>query len=380
MTRKLFSATIISFSVLTLSLVGCGKHAHDEHADEAAHAGHADEIIFPKEKAEAAGLKTETIQPGDFRQVIKTSGQILSAQGDEVTVVATANGVVSLTNAVVSDGTPVKGGEVLMRISAKNLADGDPTAKLRFEYEAAKKEFVRAENLVKDRIISAKEFEQAKLRYETAKNAYEALAGKVTTQGVAITAPISGFLKNRLVNQGDYVSVGQPLATISQNKRLQLRAEVSERYFKDLSGITSANFKVPYDQKLYQLDELNGRLLSFGKSSAQNSFYLPVTFEFDNIGEIVPGSFTEVYLLSGIRNNVLSVPVSALTEEQGLFFVYLRLDDEGYKKQEVTTGQTNGDRIQILSGVKPGDQVVVKGAYQVKLAATSSVVPEGHSH
>ena len=61
-------------------------------------------------------------------------------------------------------------------------------------------------------------------------------------------------------------------------------------------------------------------------------------------------------------------------------FVYLRLDEEGYKKQEVILGQNNGERVQILSGLKKGDEVVVKGVYQVKLAATSSVMPEGHSH
>ena len=77
---------------------------------------------------------------------------------------------------------------------------------------------------------------------------------------------------------------------------------------------------------------------------------------------------------------MISVPVSSITEEQGLFFVYIQLDEEGYKKQEVTLGQNNGDRLQILSGLKVGDKVVTKGVYQVKLAAISSVMPEGHNH
>jgi len=85
-------------------------------------------------------------------------------------------------------------------------------------------------------------------------------------------------------------------------------------------------------------------------------------------------------LLSNPLENVISVPVSALTEEQGLNFVYLQLDEEGYKKQEVTLGQSNGDKVQVLSGLKAGDKVVTKGVYQVKLAAVSSIMPEGHSH
>ncbi len=184
-----------------------------------------------------------------------------------------------------------------------------------------------------------------------------------------------------MVRQGEYVSVGQTIATVSQNRRLQLRAEVPENHFKSLGNIESANFQTSYDNRVYKLSELNGRLLSFGKGSIEESSCIPVNFEFDNIGDIISGSYVTVYLLSGKMENVISVPVSALTEEQGLYFVYLQLDEEGYKKQEVKLGQSNGDRIRVLSGLRPGgDRVVIRGVYQVKLAATSSVLPEGHTH
>ena len=342
--------------------------------------GHSDEIPFSKQQAEAVGLKVEEVTPTTFSSVIKTSGQILSAQGDEATIVATSNGIVSFTNPSISDGAAVRAGEAILTVSSKNLLEGDPAVKAKITYETAQKEYQRAEELIKEQIISAKEFEQIRLRYETAKTAYEAQAANITTSGVRVTSPINGYIKNRLVNQGEYVSVGQPIATVSQNRRLQLRAEVSENYFKVLKSIGSANFQTSYDNEVYKLSDLNGRLLSFGKASGGQSFYIPVTFEFDNIGDIVPGSFVSVYLLSTPQNNVISVPVSAVTEEQGLTFVYLQLDEEGYKKQEVNLGQSNGDRVQVLSGLKPGDKVVTKGVYQVKLAAVSSVMPEGHSH
>jgi multidrug efflux pump subunit AcrA (membrane-fusion protein) len=159
-----------------------------------------------------------------------------------------------------------------------------------------------------------------------------------------------------------------------------LRAEVPERHFKNLKNISGANFKPAYDNTVYKLADLNGRLLSFGKTSGGESFYIPVTFEFDNVGEVIPGSYVEVYLLSVPQNNVISIPVSAITEEQDLYFAYLQLDEEGYKKQEITLGQSDGGRVTVLSGLNVGDKVVTKGVYQVKLAATSSIMPEGHSH
>ena len=120
-------------------------------------------------------------------------------------------------------------------------------------------------------------------------------------------------------------------------------------------------------------------MLSYGKASGGDSFYVPVTFEFDNKGAVIPGSFVEVYLLTRPLEQVISVPTSALIEEQGIFSVYVRLDEEGYEKREVQLGANNGERVQVLSGLHPDEEVVVKGAYQIKLASASNAIP-AHSH
>ncbi|KAA6322233.1 Multidrug resistance protein MdtA, partial [termite gut metagenome] len=328
--------------IATITLIGCGGGHKDSDvlSEESEHHTHSEEIKFTKAQAEMTGLKVQTVVPGPFRQVVKTSGQILAAQGDETTVVATSNGVVSFSAVSVAEGTAFKSGEVIAVISGKNLLEGDPTEKVRVEYETALNEYRRAEGLVKDKIISTKDFEQIRLRYETLKTAYEAHADNAIPNGVKVTAPLTGYVKNKLVSQGEYVSVGQPIAVISQNRRLQLRAEVPERYYKYLGGINDAHFKPAYDNStVYKISELNGRLLSFGKVSNSASFYIPVTFEFNNAGDIIPGSFVNVYLLSAVQSDVISIPLSALTEEQGLFFVYLQLEDEIYKKQEVMLGE-----------------------------------------
>ena len=97
-------------------------------------------------------------------------------------------------------------------------------------------------------------------------------------------------------------------------------------------SIQSANFCTPYDNVTYKLSDLRGRLLSYGKASDTNSFYVPVTFEFDNKGAIIPGSFVEIYLLTAPMQNVISVPVSALIEEQGVYSVFVRVHEEAYKR------------------------------------------------
>lgn len=356
---------------------GEGHEGHN-HSHGAEAAGHTDEIILPKAKAEAAGVKVNIIQPSVFQQVIKTSGQVLTAQGDESVAVATVAGVVSFGRDIV-EGMSVGKGSPLLTISSHNIADGDPVQRARIAYETTKKEYERMKALVKNKIVSEKDFAQAEQAYQDAQLSYEALAKNHTAGGQNITSPLAGYVKSILVKEGDYVTIGQPLVSITQNRRLFLRAEVSERYYPSLRSIGSANFKTPYNNKVYALDELHGKLLSFGKSSGDNSYYVPVTFEFDNKGDIIPGSFVEVYLLSSPMENVISLPRTALTEEQGVYYIYIQLDEEGYRKQEVTLGADNGKRVQILTGVKAGDPVVTEGAYQVRLASASNAIP-AHSH
>lgn len=363
----------------------CSEHNHGEeagHDKEAEYSEetetHSDEIILPKAKAEAAGVKSLVIEPATFQQVIKTSGQVLAAQGDESVAVATVAGVVSFRGQV-TEGLSVGRGTPLVTISSNNIADGDPVQRARIAYDVSKKEYERMQALIKNKIVSDKEFAQAEQNFENARISYEALAKNHSAGGQNITAPIGGYVKSILVKEGDYVTIGQPLMSITQNRRLFLRAEVSEKYYPSLRTISSANFQTPYNNQVYELKELSGKLLSFGKSSGDNSYYVPVTFEFDNKGDVIPGSFVEVYLLSSPMENVISLPRTALTEEQGVFFAYLQLDEEGYKKQEVTLGADNGKSVQIVKGVKAGDRVVTEGAYQVRLASASNAIP-AHSH
>ena len=351
-------------------------HEHDHEHEAAANPG---EVVFKEANAKAVGLQTITVTPGAFTQVIRTSGQLLAAQGEESVMVATVPGVVSFGSVPFTDGTAVRKGQAVLSIASNGLSEGDVAVRAKAAYEAAKLEFERMEALVADRIVSAKEFEQAKLNYANAKAAYEAVADKQTAKGVAVVAPLNGYLKNIQVKEGDYVSVGQPLATIAQSNRLMLRADVSERYYSSLPMVQSAHFKTPYDEQVYRLADLRGRLLSYGRASGGDSFFVPVTFEFDNKGAILPGSFVEVYLLTKPLEQVISVPVESLIEEQGLYSVYVRLDADCYRKQPVTLGANNGVEVQILSGLHGGEAVVTKGAHQVKLASASNAIP-AHSH
>jgi RND family efflux transporter MFP subunit len=365
-------------------MAGCGSNSGntaDEHEAEHAHEGeehsHSDEIVIEPERQATLGIKADTVRFQEFSEVIPTSGEIISANGDEATVVATTSGTVSLSN--IAEGSAVSKGGKIATISSKGLGEGDRMAKAKIAYETAKKEYERDEALLKDNIVSESHYDQSKMAYENAKAEYDALiAGGVSDNGVVVSSPIGGYVKSLVASQGQYVETGQPIAVVSQNRRLQLRADVSEKYYDKIAQITDATFRTSYGNETYSLKDLGGRLLSHGRASS-GDYYIPVTFEFDNRGNIVPGSYVEIFLKTKPISNAIVVPVDAVVEDQGVHYVFVQLDEDCFDKREVTLGQSDGINVPILSGVKDGEMVVTKGAIKVKLASVSAV-PAGHNH
>lgn len=357
------------------------NHEADDHGHDADdHAGHSAEITFTEAQAKAAGLRLVTVEPGEFAEVVEVTGRLLPAQGDEATVSATMAGIVSQATKSLTDGAAVRQGQPLFVINASAIADGNPAAAARAELEAAHKALARAEQLAAEKLLPQRELDEARSRYRTAEAAARSLGNANQTRAVA--APFTGYVKEVLVRPGDYVQPGQPMATVTQSQRLQLSADLPERHFALLPQIQDATFRLSYEPEgtAHCVSEMGGKLVSKGRASSATGFSVPVTFELPNRGRLVSGSFAQVYLQGAARKGVITVPNEALTEAQGLFFVYVQIHPERYQRQEVTIGATDGRRTEIRSGLTAGQRVVAQGATQVRLSANATVIPEGHSH
>jgi membrane fusion protein, heavy metal efflux system len=343
----------------------------------------AGDITYLKEQAWKIEFANAPAKRLPFADVIKTNGQILSAPGDESVIAAKADGIVSFAGNKAIVGSEVNQGSLLFVISGDNLAQGNIDATVRearMNYLKLKADFERAEELAKDKIISQKEFQTTKLLYDNARNEYNTLSKNYSSRGQSITSPMSGFIKSVMVTDGQFVQAGTPLATVSKNKRLLLQANVSQKYFGKLPSVTSANFTVT-TAKTYDTRELNGKVVSFGKSASAATPFIPITFEIDNIGEIISGSGVQVYLKSDATSEALVIPYSSVLEEQGIFYVYVQTGGESFQKREVALGANDGKNVQVMSGIAEGERIVTKGAYQIKLSSASGALPaHGHEH
>ncbi len=367
-------------------------HSGHDHNEEAEHAKehdggekkdhkHEGEISLSHEAEELAGLRVETVKDSAFSSVIKTGGRIEAPQGAQATVSARISGIVSFTNKNLAVGNSVGAGQSLFTVSARGLEQSDGKSAAKISLGLAEKELARAEELIKDNLISKKEYEQIKHDYAVAKANAEGVSIKGASSSIGASSPIAGYVTSILVNQGQFVNQGDPLATVSQTRRLHLRADVSERQWNRIGDISGARVIVPgIGDEAMNLTKLNFRVVSRDMPDVSTSHYIPVYMEFDNPGVLRNGSVAEIYLLGQKRDNVISVPIEAVTEEQGHDYVYVRLHPHAFKRVPVETGESDGLRIEIKSGLKQGDEVVVKGVHSVRLAENSGIVPQGHSH
>lgn len=380
--RMLFTLTVDGreerFAIDTITVHTTPHEAASVHG-EALPSG---SLTFLKEQQWRVGFATLQLAPSTFHEVLQVGGTVRAAPGNEHIVNAPVSGVVQFFGTGPVEGMQVTKGSTLMVITSGGMAHENMDSeylKAKAAWEQAAADMRRADLLITDRIISEKEYAEIKNRYRTAEVTFNTLGRDRTEEGRKIMAPGEGHLRDIRVTHGQFVAAGTPLLTVARSGRLHMVALVPQREAQRLRGIGSATFRVASDTRVHDSVQLNGKLLSFGQSTSGGM--VPITFEVDNPGNILPGSFAEVWLRGKPIEEALVIPVDALIEEQGHYAVYVQTGGETMEKRSVTLGGSDGVMVQLLNGVRAGERVVTTGAFQVKLATMGGTMPDhGHEH
>lgn len=392
---KKFTRYMLSCCVVAM-FSACGGHDHhdegDEHEHEHEHEGHGHEghdhveseghrdeaglIVMEHDQLEQLGIASTAVEPGTFANIIKVSGQIVRQPGSDGAVAARQSGIVKLSSGI-SEGMSINAGRTVAVVNARAIQGGDQGEAARAAYNGAKRELDRLTPLHAEGIVSTKDYNAALQRVEETR---AALGGNNASNSAAV-APISGVITSIDVKDGEFVEAGQTIATIGSNNALTLRADLPESKADMLSTIKGAKFRPSYSSTVTDVVENGGKVISSASVSTATNGYIPVYFSLPARGtSFIGGSYCEVYLLGDARQDVISVPEEAISEQQGKYYVYIEVEHEHFKKQPVNVGLSDGSRREITAGLKPGDKVVTKGTTYVRLAESSGVVPEGHSH
>lgn len=386
---------IIAAALLAaMAAVSCGHTSGDGHdhgpaeekTEKDAHAGHDHDgfIEMTPDQIRVGGVVTSIIADSTFSETVTASGRVVAPEGSQGVVSAKVSGIVSFTIPSLAVGTPVKAGQTLFTISAKGLEQSSgrletATASL----EQAERNLKRAEELVKDNLVTRTEYEQAKADYARALAESKGSAVRAAAGSLAASSPVSGFVTAMSVKPGQFVQQGEQLATVSQNRRLMLRVALSESQASSLASVSDAVITVPsLGDRTFRLSDYGMRVVSSPASTASSTHYVPVFMEFDNPGLLRDGNVAQVTLRGGTRSGVASVPKEALIEEMGVYYLFTAVKKHPgmFERIPVAIGASDGERVEILNGLAPGAEVVVRGVGSVRRAENSGALPPGHTH
>lgn len=258
-------------------------------------------------------------------------------------------------------GQKVSQGQVLMRIDAREAAEG--VAGAQAQLVQARASYERTKNLVAQKFMSPAALDQA----EAAWKAAQAVAGAsgATLSHATVTSPIAGIIAQRHTELGELAAPGKPLLTVFEPHGMRVIASVPQ--FKLAAVRKSAKARVEFPESGQWLDAARVEILPSADPRSHTvtaRVYLP-----DGVAGVIPGMAVRVHFITG-SGAKLTVPPAAILRRGEVTGVYV-MDDKGQARlRQVRLGEavTNGE-LEVLAGLAPGDRVSlepVKAGIQLK--------------
>jgi cobalt-zinc-cadmium efflux system membrane fusion protein len=359
-----------------------------------AHAGHDHGdpgIAFGKEQQWKIDFATAEAVKGKVRPSVVATATIKGQPDSEARLVAPAAGTLRAAGSFPRVGQTVKQGQVLALFAPKLGGDTDQATldaaagKAKIALDQARRERERMEALFKDEAVAEKRLLEARANEQVAAaevQAAQARQGQLGgAGGIAIRAPVAGLIADVGVAPGAFVAEGAGLFHIADTRRLWLEARVPESEVGKLGTPSGASFSVDgYAQPFVIEPGKNGRLVAVGGVVDAATRTVPAIFEFANPdGALRLGMTAKARLYAGAATEAVLVPAGSVQDESGTQVVYVQTGGENFERRLVRVGARDGDQVAILDGLQPGQRVVSKGGYLIRLS-TSMSAAVGHTH
>lgn len=393
-------------------------------------------VIVPKKekkgKEEMVGIPVEIqiVKRGSIRETLSISGNIKSE--NEISVVAKVGG--RAKDIYLQEGDLVKKGQLLIKLedeeiqsqlsqvrAAYNLArtqlqlaqtGARPQEKKQAESavdmakagrDMAEASYLRMKNLYETKAISRQQFEQVETQYKVAvaqlegalqqqsvvnegarkenKEAAEAQVAQAKAaveyvetmlKNTSIFAPADGVIFMKMIDKGEMASPGYPLLILVDNNNLYLEAQIGEKDFE----------KVKINQAIkFQVDAIPSRTFS-GKVIKVNpvitefsrSFKLKIRIE-DNDKSIKSGMFARGEVITREKKEAVIVPMECIKKvgEKNIVFT---IENERAKKNEIKIGIINDTMVEVLEGIREGEEIIVAGYDVLKDGDKVNIIKE----
>ncbi len=246
-------------------------------------------------------------------------------------------------------GRQVKQGELLMRLDAREAAEG--VAGAQAQLAQARVSYERTKSLVAQKFMSPAALDQAEAAWKAAQASAGASGASLSHANV--TAPISGIVAERLIELGEMAQPGKPLATVFDPKGMRVIASVPQYKLADVRK--NARAKVEFPEIGVWIDAVRVEILPAADPRSHTvtaRLYLP-----DNVAGVIPGMAARAHFITG-QGGKLTVPPSAVLRRGEVTAVYV-VDEKGQPRmRQVRLGEAvAGGELEVLAGVAAGDTV-----------------------
>ena len=341
-------------SVLLFAL-GCGEEEVAQGAQRGGWGGR---------EAAAIPVKGEKVTRGDMNAYIETYSRLEAER--RVSVLARTTGL--LEELAAEEGDQVRQGQVMIRLNKDELSLNLRQAEQAFA--DASTNYDRIKTLYERSMVSQSEYDTAHLRLDNAKISLE--EAQLNLAYADVTAPIAGVVTQRLVEVGDLVRGNQEVFVIADLHPLLVKIFAPEQRMYQLHPGQEATIAV----EALPDTSFSGLIRMISPEVDPASGTVKVTLEVASDGVLKPGMFATVRIITERRPQTLIVPKKALileTDEDDVFLI----EADKVRRVPVELGFVEGDQVEIVSGLKEGDQVVTIGHEGLKDGAAVRLAGEG---
>ncbi len=231
----------------------------------------------------------------------------------------------------------------------------------------------RMASLLQQGVISRSQMDQAEADYKVALSRYQDAEEEIRNrQGVllqrksevniarqrladtTIRAPFDGIIQERTASLGEFVASGAPVVKVVKIDPLRLQAEVPERDSRDVQKGQLVRVTVEGNANVY-----SGVIKRISPAILAQNRVLMVEAEVKNNGQLKPGAFATAKVVLNPNNMAIAVPADSIVSFAGIDKV-ITIQDGKAQEKPVTLGRRAEQWVEVLSGVKSGDMIVVQ--------------------
>ncbi|WP_394747755.1 efflux RND transporter periplasmic adaptor subunit [Spongiimicrobium salis] len=307
-------------------------------------------------------VTTIQVKEQQFRHYLELQGGVQTKQN--VLIYPEMAG--TLQRVYVKEGQRVKKGQLLATIDDGGISS--QLAQLKTQAQLAKTTYERQARLWEQKIGSEIQYLQAKTNYEATENSVKQVQSQLGRS--SIVAPFSGIIDDVIKDQGTVVSPGpgSEVFRIINLTDMYINVDVPERYLKGVQKGNEAEvfFPVLGDTIKTKIRE-TGNFINPGNRAFNVEIPVPNTS-----GNIKPNLTAKVRLNDYTSEKAILIPQSIISENaEGQQYVFVAEktgaeNERQVKKHIITTGKTQGNVIEVLSGITAGDELIKEGARSVK--------------